>query len=137
MEAREIKFRAWDDINKEMIYPHAIPTSFTLLKSGDILNRYEIVTQFTGIKDCKGKDIYEGDILEFLGGGFAEVTYKNACFYTFKKKSNYRLGGWDKNTIKVVGNIFENPELLELIKVDRIPNAERSVATDADRSKQS
>ena len=40
------------------------------------------------------------------------VSYNKGCFYTKFEKSNYRLGGWDMNSIKVIGNIYENRDLL-------------------------
>lgn len=78
---------------------------------------YEIL-QFTGLKDKNGKEIYEGDILESLYKDGSEVPfyngvnviYKNSSFITSKK--NIRLYDFSLfYEIKIIGNIFENPEL--------------------------
>lgn len=91
-------------------------------KDGQIVNepRYVLV-QFTGIKDKNGKEIYEGDILIFrpaydesLGGQFG-----NAIFSVSFKDASFRFGDEladqeGANYYEVIGNIFENPELLEV-----------------------
>lgn len=97
----------------------------------------ETVGQYTGLRDKNGKEIYEGDILKgfkypFLLDGnhnyFAEVCwFDNAKYfgiYTIKNPtSNVRgisegnienLEDWDREQWEVIGNIYENPELLEV-----------------------
>lgn len=72
--------------------------------------RYECeVMQFTGLKDKNGKEIYEGDIVSFLGETW-EVIY-------FETYAGFMLGnGNDLMNIttqeELIGNIYENPELL-------------------------
>ena len=68
--------------------------------------------QFTGIHDKNGKEIYEGDILENQKER-SVVYFEDGCFYVKFKDCRYRIGGFDRNYIRVIGNIHENPELLK------------------------
>ncbi len=74
------------------------------------------VMQVTGLKDIYKNEIYEGDIVEVFNTYKEEyfkgaVQYKNGSFYIQKDDltSHYR---WINYEIKVIGNIFETPQLL-------------------------
>lgn len=117
---REIKFRAWSSYFKKMYL------NIQLLDSlNEYINRGEHeIMQYTGLKDKNGKEIYEGDILRFK----ANYT-KKPCGYVVCKVefSSYgieltnALYSYDPieetsefpYTSEVIGNIYENPELLE------------------------
>jgi uncharacterized phage protein (TIGR01671 family) len=121
---REIKFRMWNIHFKKMTYN---PPLWSASRGGiDELNtalkRIEqtekhILMQFTGLQDKNGKDIYEGDIVKH-SGIICKVVYgkKGACFSLF----DVRLGETDLYVItdlsarymEVIGNVYENPELL-------------------------
>ena len=74
-----------------------------------------IFMQYTGLKDRNGKEIYEGDILDYGYGKF-EVLYHKGSFkirkLKFENGNVHLLEDCSFDDIKVIGNIYENPELL-------------------------
>ena len=83
----------------------------------------ETIGQFTGLYDCNGNKIYEGDIVEWEKDGLMYVVkYWNGMFYASVKECNDGIfGGFplhaltkhDDRKCKIAGNIFDNPELLK------------------------
>ena len=107
---REIKFRSWDSVSKRF-FDHG-----AMLRN--ISDRKKIYEQYTGLKDKNGKEIYEGDILEieYIHTSFiAVVAFENGFFGWIEKDSAdiYPIAEYIHQGIKVIGNIHENPELLE------------------------
>jgi len=126
---REIKFRAWDKRLNEMVYSnkedvfyintkgamfmYAVPKSESGLKTEYVID-YEIM-QFTGLKDSKEKDIYEGDIIYVAGLGNCLVSWdkSDACWLFKQPESSYGYQDILEDIERIVGNIYDNPELLE------------------------
>ena len=118
---RTLKFRAWDKLEKRFFYPdkgyqgHYVLTlngQFQNLQNGSGGDEY-VVQQWTGFVDRNGKDIYEGD---FLGEELDPITFYEGKFIT--KLRGARLFDleefWeDGQEPEVIGNIFENSELLK------------------------
>ncbi len=116
---REIKFRAWDKIEKRMFVPDGIDQSadgayvIEFERPLHTLNKIVrfcgsvILMQFTGLKDKNGKEIYEGDMVRHDGRIplDEEVTFDGAAFYPVYSAPSQH---WE-----VIGNIYENPELLK------------------------
>lgn len=112
---REIKFRAWDKKGKVWLEWGSFDL-FQMLKN----DRY-VVVQYTGLKDKKGKEIYEGDILAFIfpnnsNKGIAPIVWEYGCWNVtdFKNEagSNNIYNLYPTTDCEVIGNIKENPELL-------------------------
>ena len=75
----------------------------------------ETVCQFTGITDKNGKKVFEGDIIDY-NGELGKVVYCNddAAFDVFFDTWNTDFSVLYARYIEVVGNIYDNPELLEV-----------------------
>ena len=110
---REIKFRAWNNTEKQMSKPFLV---VDLLKC-EVMGGWSICDsviylQYTGLKDKNGKEIYEGDILKSYWGEVHEITID----ITHGLRSKWGLDTTNKNLAAngtVIGNIYENSELLE------------------------
>jgi uncharacterized phage protein (TIGR01671 family) len=142
---RPIKFRAWDKKGKEMIpfdepwlcqeYGSlawrsskyngigALPGSYAYLNDDfdeEEEKPYELM-QFTGLADKNGKEIYEGDVVEFTdqnGRVVNEVGYVDAlgAYVLIDHKTNKAdfIPTVGEDALEVIGNIYENPELVKL-----------------------
>ena len=74
------------------------------------------VCEFTGMRDKHGKKIFEGDIVRTNGcEEFFEVIYDAPDFCLKKNSSGYRFLNHPEN-FEVIGNIYDNPELLTKTK---------------------
>lgn len=72
----------------------------------------ETVGQFTGLYDKNGKKIFEGDIVKINENQIDEVMYGYGCFLLAREDQDYEFTRLDFNKIEVIGNIYDNPELL-------------------------
>jgi uncharacterized phage protein (TIGR01671 family) len=75
----------------------------------------ETVGQFTGLTDKNGKKIFEGDILDVMHQGVFECRWDegNFEFGLSNRKESFGIAYVSPNDIFVIGNIHDNPELLE------------------------
>jgi len=117
---REIKFRAWNIQNERVVYE---PYRFELYngkyrftetwqdEEDGIFRDCEIM-QYTGLKDKNGKEIYEGDILQFY-----KNHKDNKAEKIIKEVVEWSGQGWQPYDMttesEIIGNIYENPELLK------------------------
>ena len=72
--------------------------------------------QYTGRTDKNGKKVFKGDVLMDIEGGIYTVVYDNQYIRFAFEQDNIKWGleNFDSiNYFKVIGNIFDNPELLE------------------------
>lgn len=122
---RKIKFRAWDIINKKWHIWHQFTHTYdgepyTIMQMGNG-DTDLIYCQFTGLLDKNGKEIYEGDIL-------LNHFRNQKLTVLWNPKIGDKGGGWDyekiendtnltwqiePENIEIIGNIYENPELLK------------------------
>lgn len=132
---RELKFRAWDEMSNIMHY------DFQFIKSGNEGVDWIVFTsdkhplndsikdpfkdphfqyafkimQYTNSKDKNGREIYDGDIVKDLGENIGKCFWNDNSsgfdidFTAGEMQSVYEAS----NSIEIVGNIYENPELLE------------------------
>lgn len=139
---RKIKFRAWDKKEKRIFKVDELIMSYTTFvhlenhpnygSQRHGLGEVELM-QFTGLLDENGKEIYEGDVVEYFRVGdrsnkIGEIRFVQFGFFIptddWQKisvlLSTRVLLAVEKGTVKkVIGNIYENPELLEKVKVEQ------------------
>lgn len=133
---RPIKFRGRDVITGNWAYGYYYPSNGHSIirddKNAECIVMPETVGQLSGLLDKNGKEIYEGDLVNVsVGSGFQKITIigkveyeTQACAFWIKwrdgKASRYHemkadSGGdyFQSNYYEVIGNVFQNPELLK------------------------
>ena len=114
---REIRFRAWCKLDKILYDWEQVKKEFTLEYFDD---KGLIFQQYTGLKDKNGVEIYEGDVLSgWIGSHWysGEDKFEEVVKYDEKTASyNFPAIEVSHGDLRVVGNIYENPELLETKK---------------------
>lgn len=135
---RDIKFRAWEPARFEdgekyggkMYYSDKCDEKrmcgFIINTNSGYNNNDFIWMQYTGLKDCQGKEIYEGDIIDDLEPTHGENNRaivrwsdEEAKFYLDPLDIENSWHDWEMeelNHSRIVTNIHESPELLEVSK---------------------
>lgn len=126
--SREIKFRAWDKFDKRMIVWDECLKNESLIAEIILNTERYTAFEYTGLEDKNKKDIYEHDLVkityfDWLSGKeqhlqICKVYFKDGCFgfdYGFNKREFLTVNCFEPRsyTFEIVGNIYQNPELLE------------------------
>ena len=120
------KFRAWDSVKKEMFKDTfaiteigqvvVVEQKFVTSSPDYVFVDHLVIMQSTGLKDKNDKEIFEGDVVKCNGLLGTIESFKAMWICSFVKYNNYQKVGFFAQEIDVVGNIYENPELLEDLK---------------------
>lgn len=105
---REIKFKGWD--GKKMTREYTLYEMLSLQLPNNGLKHNWL--QYTGLKDKNGKKIFEGDIAIFGSDPAEQIIFKDGAF-RWGGDFDYILQICEEYNIEVIGNIYENPELLD------------------------
>lgn len=113
---RPIKFRAWDKTSGGWVY-FSLAELFAGVANGEEYDLvFQSISQFTGLLDKNGKEIYEGDVVKSSHtGNLFDVLFddKAACFKILERGNGRKwMFGYDHKKWEVIGNVYENPELL-------------------------
>lgn len=126
MTQRQIKFRAWDKNQKRWVYFELYPNASTTpsIYRGNDFSDWQ---QFTGLLDKNGKEIYEGDIIQITSEKYRiEWNQLHCAWCLFDTDGGMQKEiiadwinddgstpkRWENKNLEVIGNIYENPELI-------------------------
>lgn len=120
---KEIKFRCWWDnkMHKVSGFDNVFGTQYIDLYAADTIKAKEgILMQYIGLKDINGKEIYEGDIVELIYEEDNETITGRGIVKYIEDMTGFFCVSFDGNCTssilnpRVIGNIYENKELLEV-----------------------
>jgi len=122
---REIKFRVWNLTTQDMQELESIDFSngkvVQVNTDGDRIlwpDKECHLMQYTGLKDKNGVEIYKDDVVQYLDGEYsfsAVVEWGDFGWYLrgIEPNDNFSFEDTAPSVLEVIGNIYENPELLE------------------------
>lgn len=118
-DIREIKFRGQKEHGREWVYGNLIQFEWAvfIVKNGSFEERWRVIPgtvgQYTGLKDKNGNEIFEGDIVVFPNNSkYHIVDFHQSGFVLKSVDDKIVVYNIKSQSIEVVGNIYENPELV-------------------------
>jgi len=119
---REIKFRCWDILNKEMFNVEIMDFQKRKVYRDTVsyreFNDVEFI-QYTGLKDKNGKEIYEGDIVILHNGKYKVIFNTEEARFVLRDdefEMNIPFTNNNNERMEVLGNVYENPELIKEVR---------------------
>lgn len=124
-----IKVRVWRKSVKSFVSPHYL--FFRISMHGEIYSEIVsdmndlVIQQYTGLGDNNNKECFKDDIIQTKNGGIGKIIFHHGCFmieWLHDPEANMELLAFEPNGYKygtprtdfeVIGNIYENPELLK------------------------
>jgi len=120
MNNRIYKFKAWNKKEKKFIKLNEVINYMGLMINELMTHKHIELIQFTGLLDCYGKEIYEGDILDCQWNIDNKMKGKDKVLYEVKDLRDFyydeKEGQVDLENSWIIGNIYENPKLLKIIR---------------------
>ncbi|MCL4890669.1 YopX family protein [Streptococcus gallolyticus] len=110
------KFRVYDKVECMMITTsdyEDLSDLFCILKNDTDTGYISELMQSTGLFDENGKEIFNGDIVLIYGEKISKVFYSQGSFCVDILNGGTPLHGFSPKQLEVIGNVWENPELLE------------------------
>lgn len=124
---KQVKYRLWCNNKKEWEKDEWHLTSDGIIidtrRNIEMKKETHFLNQFTGLFDKQGVEIYEGDIVKDLRSFFKDARSYSKVFYQ-EDRGRFVFGGWEipagmSHTFEVIGNIYENQELIKEINENR------------------
>ena len=120
---KEFKFRVYQnekmDYTPDLFYSDLLYVGYIDGSGCPYIENAKLM-QYTGLKDINGKEIYEGDIVKhgsLIGELYQEVIFEDGAYHLCFRRADLKLLLYKdfitRNNLSVIGNIYENPELLE------------------------
>lgn len=130
MKNRELKFRAWAIGSNKMLHDVGVHPSISMANEGydpgepgwlTVSPRMEsyVVMQYTGMKDDEGKEMYEGDVVEMDDDGdliTGPIEFETDSWWIGGQIEDSLASKLEDYGLKVIGNIHQNPELINIAK---------------------
>lgn len=110
---KNTEFRAWDKKDQKMYFPHSLHNN--PVSDLDLGSRENEIMQYIGFKVKDAKKVFESDIIKLGdGSGNYVVIYADNLGKFMLRRGEYFRDFSQIYSMEVVGNIYENPELLQI-----------------------